>query len=148
MLAGLITFHWYRIVNRLSSPVLVFDDAWLALFAVSGAGKALAFDAGPVCGDAARHADRNRRRHDARCACEGNPTALRTELYAVATLIGAAVMVIGRMLHVPSYAAASAGAVLGFEVRFMAIRHGWQLPLARPFEESSAKTTVDRSEGR
>jgi uncharacterized membrane protein YeiH len=27
MLAGLITFHWYRIVNRLSSPVLVFDDA-------------------------------------------------------------------------------------------------------------------------
>src|SRR5438105_3537706 len=35
--AGLITFSWYRIINRLSSPVLVFDAAGLALFAVSGA---------------------------------------------------------------------------------------------------------------
>ena len=43
MLAGLITFYWYRIINRVSSPVLVFDAAGLALFAVSGAGKALAF---------------------------------------------------------------------------------------------------------
>jgi len=48
ILAGLITFYWYRIINRLSSPVLVFDAAGLALFAVSGAVKALAFHAGPV----------------------------------------------------------------------------------------------------
>ena len=48
MLAGLITFYGYRIINRLSSPVLVFDAAGLALFAVSGAGKALAFHAGPI----------------------------------------------------------------------------------------------------
>src|SRR5262249_26574622 len=48
MLAGLMTFYWYRIINRLSNPVLVFDAAGLALFAVSGAGKALAFHSGPV----------------------------------------------------------------------------------------------------
>jgi len=48
ILAGLITFYWYRIINRLSSPVLVFDAAGLALFAVSGASKALAFGIGPV----------------------------------------------------------------------------------------------------
>src|SRR5215468_9630228 len=48
MLAGLITFYWFPIINRLSSPVLVFDAAGLALFAVSGASKALAFDVGPV----------------------------------------------------------------------------------------------------
>jgi len=59
------------------------------------------------------------------------PTVLRTELYAVAALIGAAVVVIGRMLHVPSFAAASAGAVLCFGLRFMAMRRGWQLPIAR-----------------
>jgi uncharacterized membrane protein YeiH len=47
MLAGLATFYRHRIINRLSSPVLVFDAAGLALFAVSGAGKALAFNAGP-----------------------------------------------------------------------------------------------------
>ena len=48
ILAGLITFYWYGIINRLSSPVLVFDAAGLALFAIAGAGKALAFHAGPV----------------------------------------------------------------------------------------------------
>jgi uncharacterized membrane protein YeiH len=32
ILAGLITFFWYRIINRLSSPVLVFDAAdWRSL---------------------------------------------------------------------------------------------------------------------
>ena len=48
ILAGLLTFYWFRIINRLSSPVLVFDAAGLALFSVAGATKALAFDAGPV----------------------------------------------------------------------------------------------------
>lgn len=48
IVAGLITFYWFRIIDRLSSPVLVFDAAGLALFAVAGASKALAFHAGPV----------------------------------------------------------------------------------------------------
>src|SRR5919107_5381167 len=37
ILAGLVMFYWYRIISRLRSPVLVFDAAGLALFAVSGA---------------------------------------------------------------------------------------------------------------
>src|SRR5438270_47549 len=48
ILAGLITFCWSHIINRLSSPVLVFDAAGLSLFAVAGASKALAFHAGRV----------------------------------------------------------------------------------------------------
>jgi len=59
------------------------------------------------------------------------PTVLRTELYAVAALIGATVVVIGRMLHIPAGAAAGAGAILCFGLRLMAIRRGWQLPIAR-----------------
>jgi uncharacterized membrane protein YeiH len=39
ILAGLVTFCWYGITHRISSPVLVFDAAGLALFTVSGAGK-------------------------------------------------------------------------------------------------------------
>ena len=73
------------------------------------------------------------------------PTVLRTELYAVAALIGAVVVVIGRMLHLPSGATAATGAVLCFVLRFMAIRGGWQLPIARPLQES--ETNVDRSGG-
>jgi len=139
ILAGLITFYWYRIINRLSSPVLVFDAAGLALFAVSGAGKALAFHAGPVAavllgmltgigGGMMRD------------VLVGEiPTVLRTELYAIAALLGAAVMVVGRILHLPSSAAASAGAVLCFGIRFMAMRRGWHLPIARTPEQSSQK---------
>lgn len=130
MLAGLVTFYRYRIINRLSSPVLVFDAAGLALFAVSGAGKALAFSAGPyaatllgmltgIGGGMVRD------------VLVGEiPTVLRTELYAVAALIGAAVMVVGRMLHLATPVAATAGAVLCFGVRFIAMRQGWQLPTA------------------
>jgi uncharacterized membrane protein YeiH len=131
VLAGLITFYWHPIIDRLSSPVLLFDAAGLALFAVSGAAKALALDVAPVGamamgmltgigGGIARDV-----------LVRDIPIVLRTELYAVAALVGAAVVVIGRMLHVPTFAATSTGAVLCFGLRFMAMRRGWHLPIAR-----------------
>jgi uncharacterized membrane protein YeiH len=132
ILAGLITFYWYRIINRLSSPVLVFDAAGLALFAVSGAGKALAFHAGPVAATLLGMLTGIGGGMVRDVLVREIPTVLRTELYAVAALMGAAVVVMGRMLHVPSSAAAAAGAVLCFGLRFMAIQRGWQLPIARP----------------
>jgi len=145
ILAGLITFYWDRIINRLSSPVLVFDAAGLALFAVSGTGKALAFHAGPVAamllgmltgigGGMVRD-----------ILVREIPTVLRTELYAVAALTGAAVMVVGRALNLPSGAAASLGAVLCFALRFMAMRRGWQLPVARLPKQSASGTAADGS---
>jgi len=137
MLAGLITFYWYRIINRLSSPVLVFDAAGLALFAVSGAGKALAFHAGPVAATLLGMLTGIGGGMVRDVLVREIPTVLRTELYAVAALIGAVVVVVGRMLHVPSVAAATAGAVLCFGLRFIAMRRGWQLPIAPPPQGSS-----------
>jgi uncharacterized membrane protein YeiH len=145
MLAGLITFFWYRIINRLSSPVLVFDAAGLALFAVSGAGKALAFHAGPVAATLLGMLTGIGGGMVRDVLVREIPTVLRTELYAVAALIGAAVVVAGRMLHLPSGATAATGAVLCFGLRFMAIRRGWQLPIARPLKQS--ETNVTRSDG-
>ena len=106
---------------------------WRSLL-VSGAGKALAFHAGPyaatllgmltgIGGGMARDV-----------LVREIPTVLRTELYAIAALIGAAVMVVGRMLHLPTPVAAAGGAVLCFGLRFMAMRQGWQLPTANPQE--------------
>jgi len=130
MLAGVMTFAWYGGISRLKSPVLVFDAAGLGLFAVSGASKALAYHAGPVAavllgmltgigGGMVRD------------VLVGEiPTVLRTELYAVAALLGAAVVVAGSLLHVPSSAAAVAGALLCFGLRFIAMRRGWHLPEA------------------
>jgi uncharacterized membrane protein YeiH len=134
MLAGLTTFYWYRIINRLSSPVLVFDAAGLALFAVAGAGKALAFHAGPVAATLLGMLTGIGGGMVRDVLVREIPTVLRTELYAVAALIGAAVVVIGRMLHIPSSVAAVAGAILCFGLRFMAMRRGWQLPVAHPPE--------------
>ena len=68
LLAGVITFRWYSAVDRLRSPLLVFDAAGLALFAVSGAQKALVFGLNPVMASVARDGDRHRRRHGARCS--------------------------------------------------------------------------------
>src|SRR5919199_2355828 len=44
LLAGAVTFYWFSGIDRMRSSVLVFDGAGLALFAVSGTQKALAFD--------------------------------------------------------------------------------------------------------
>ncbi len=136
MLAGLLTFYWFPIINRLSSPVLVFDAAGLALFAVAGAGKALEFHAGPVAatllgmltgigGGIVRD-----------ILVIEIPNVLRTELYAVAALIGAGVMILGKTLHLRTSVAATSGAVLCFGLRFIAMRRGWQLPKASPPQKS------------
>jgi uncharacterized membrane protein YeiH len=136
MLAGLITFYWYQVISRLRSPVLVFDAAGLALFAVSGAGKALAFHAGPVAATLLGMLTGIGGGMVRDILVTEIPTVLRTELYAVAALIGAAVLVLGTMLQLPTWATAVTGALLCFGLRFIAMRRGWQLPIARPPEQS------------
>jgi uncharacterized membrane protein YeiH len=138
LVAGVITFYWYSGIDRLRSPVLVFDGAGLAVFAVSGAQKALAFGLAPVMaallgmltgigGGMARDV-----------LLAEVPTVLRSEIYAVAALTGAAVVVIGDRLHLPPVAATAAGAVLCFGLRLLAIRRGWHLPVAPEPEPSAA----------
>lgn len=132
ILAGLITFYWFRVISRLQSPVLVFDAAGLALFAVSGASKALAFHAGPVAATLLGMLTGIGGGMVRDVLVREIPTVLQTELYAVAALIGAAVVVIGSILHVSSTAAALIGAVLCFALRFVAMRRHWRLPIAQP----------------
>src|SRR5256885_2074951 len=65
---------------------------------------------------------------------------------AVAAVIGAAVLVPARMLHLPSAAAAAAGAVLCCGLRLVAMRRVWQLPIARSLKQPDPETSV-RSDG-
>ena len=136
VLAGLATFYWGSIIDRLRSSVQIFDAGGLALFAVSGALKALDFHLGPVTavllgmltgigGGMVRDV-----------LVAEVPAVLRGDVYAVAALAGAAVVVVGRMLQFPSAAVTIVGAVLCFGLRFMAIQRGWQLPVARQHERS------------
>ncbi len=86
VLAGLASFFWYPILDRLRNPVLVFDGAGLTLFTVSGTQKALVHGLDPVMagllgmligigGGMVRD-----------LLVAQIPTVLRAELYAVAAL--------------------------------------------------------------
>ena len=131
-LAGAITFRRHETIERLRNPVQLFDAAGLALFAVYGASKALAFGLSPVSatllgmlsgigGGIARD-----------LLVARTPVVLQAELYAVAALLGAGVVAVGHVLQLPQPPMLAIGALLCFGLRFMAIRHGWHLPVARP----------------
>ncbi len=128
--AGLLTFFCAPIIRRLRSSVLVLDAAGLALFAVSGTLKALAAGLNPVAamllgvltgvgGGMLRD-----------LLVSETPAVLRGELYASAALAGAAVVVLGHLLRVPTPTGAIVGAALCFILRYLAIRRGWRLPVA------------------
>jgi uncharacterized membrane protein YeiH len=48
LFAGVITFYFSPLIVRMSNAVLLFDAAGLALFAVAGASKALAYGLNPM----------------------------------------------------------------------------------------------------
>jgi Glycine transporter len=73
LLAGIVTFWRPSIIARLRSPVLICDAAGLALFAVAGTQKALAFGLKPDHGGTPRHADRDRRWDGPRFASSRDP---------------------------------------------------------------------------
>ncbi|MBZ6079106.1 trimeric intracellular cation channel family protein [Microvirga puerhi] len=130
VLAGLITFFWYAGVHRLRSPVLLFDAVGLSLFAVTGAQKAILFGLNPVMAALLGMLTGIGGGMTRDVLLAEIPQVLRSDLYAVAALVGAAVVVIGDRLGFSSGVSAPAGAALCFGLRFMAIRHGWHLPVA------------------
>jgi uncharacterized membrane protein YeiH len=132
LLAGIVTFWWRAIIDRLSNPVLLFDAAGLGLFAVAGTQKALSFGLNPVMAALLGMLTGIGGGMTRDVLLAQIPTVLRADFYAVAALAGAAVVVIGDLLHLPSTAATIAGAALCFGLRVMAIQRGWHLPLARP----------------
>ena len=131
VLAGVMTFAWFPVIHRLRSAVLVFDAAGLALFAVSGAQKALEFGLTPVMAALLGMLTGIGGGMTRDILVAEIPTVLRTELYAVAALLGAAVVVVGHVLQLPPTGVAIAGAVLCFGLRVVAIRRGWHLPAAK-----------------
>lgn len=140
LLAGLITFFWSCDVDKLRTPVLLFDAAGLALFAVAGTQKALTFGMNPVTaallgmltgigGGMLRDILQSE-----------IPTVLRADLYAVAALAAALVVIIGHMAQLPASACAFVGATVCFGLRLMAIRYGWHLPVARGEPRDSGRS--------
>jgi uncharacterized membrane protein YeiH len=130
LLAGVVTFMWHPRLERLHAPILIFDAAGLGLFSVSGTQKALAFGANPLVA-ALLGMLTGIGGGMLRDVLVGEiPTVLRKDLYALAALAGAGVVVAGPLLHLPPTAATIGGAALCFAIRLVAIRRGWALPTA------------------
>ena len=130
-LAGLVTFRWHGQVERLRNPVQLSDAVGLGLFAVVGASKALAAGVGPV-GSVLLGVLTGVGGGIVRDVLVAQvPAVLHRELYAVAALAGAILFVAAREAGVPQAPAAIAGAALCLAIRWLAIRHGWRLPVAR-----------------
>ncbi len=128
-LGGAVVFFLFSFVRRIPVPMItVLDAAGLSLFAVSGAGKALAYEIHPfvavlmgtitgVGGGTVRDV-----------LLGQIPTVLRAEIYAVAALVGAAVMVIGlRIKNSPTLMTALGGTVC-FVLRMVSVWEHWNLP--------------------
>jgi uncharacterized membrane protein YeiH len=144
LLAGVVIFFWHPSLRHLRNTVLVLDAAGLALFCVAGAQKALVFGVQPfmaallgmltgIGGGIARDV-----------LLSEIPAVMRAEVYAVAALAGATVVVVGDALGWPSTAMACAGALLCFILRLAAMRYDWHLPVARTGEAAGEEAVRDR----
>lgn len=129
--AGLFAFYWSSLIKKLKHPVRLLDAMGLALFAVAGTQKALSFGLSPVMaallgmltgigGGVARDVLLNE-----------IPAVLRSELYAVAALAGAATVVTGHLLNLPVMITTLCGGLICFGLRILAIRRSWNLPVAK-----------------
>lgn len=128
--AGTIVFFWSSLIEKLRNPVRMLDAMGLALFAVAGTEKALAFGLSPamaallgmltgIGGGVARDV-----------LLAEVPAVLRSDLYAVAALLGAGIVAGGSLLNLPVLVTALAGGLACFSLRVAAIRRGWRLPIA------------------
>lgn len=130
LVGGLIAFFWSPLAEKLRNPVRLLDAAGLAFFAVAGTQKALTFGLNPVMaallgmltgigGGIARD-----------LLLAEIPLVFRADVYAVAALAGAAVVVGGDLMHAPVLMSAASGGLVCFGLRIVAIRRGWRLPAA------------------
>lgn len=140
VVAGLLVFFWYPAVARLNNPVLWSDAVGLGFFAVAGTQKALEHGINPIMaaplgmltgigGGILRDV-----------LIVEIPIVLRADLYALAALAAAIVVVAGHLLHVSPIVSTIFGGVLCFALRYMAIRHGWHLPTTWPLRSQTPRT--------
>jgi uncharacterized membrane protein YeiH len=123
-------------LDRVRNSVLVFDALGLGFYSVIGAQKALAYGANAgmavllgvataVGGGVARDVLLNR-----------VPAILRTEIYALAALVGASIQVLGGFMGWSLFVTPWFAASVAIGIRLLALRYRWQLPTWQPAAHS------------
>jgi len=130
--AGLLVFFDFRQIVRWSRFVTAFDAAGLAIFTVTGTTIALAAALSPVPavllgmltgigGGALRDV----------LAAEV-PLVLRSEIYAVASLLGAIIVSLADQAQALGPSAEIIAALATFVLRMVSVWRGWKIPIAHP----------------
>ena len=130
--AGLLVFFDFHQIVKWSRFVTAFDAAGLAIFTVTGTTIALAAGLSPVPsallgmltgigGGALRDI----------LAAEV-PLVLRSEIYAVACLIGAIIIAVANQAQILGPPAEILAATATFALRMISVSRGWKIPIAHP----------------
>jgi uncharacterized membrane protein YeiH len=130
-MAGVVCFFASHGIERVQRSVSLFDAVGLSLFAVTGASKAVASGLGPaqavllgtisgIGGGMLRDV-----------LLRQVPTVLRSDLYAIPALAGAAVVAIAHRAGSDAGVYAVAGAGLCLVLRLVGMRYGVTVPIAR-----------------
>jgi uncharacterized membrane protein YeiH len=137
VIAAAIVFVWHPQVARARKLVLVLDAAGLGLFTVTATQKSLDFGLGwaaccvvgvitGIGGGLLRDV-----------LLRQIPVVLQREIYAVAALIGAVLVCLGRSLHQLHAPWLIATALVVFGVRLVALVRHWSAPTARNLEDQA-----------
>jgi uncharacterized membrane protein YeiH len=132
IVAGSLVVWGGALLDRLRNSVLVFDALGLGFYSVIGAQKALVYQANAgmavllgvataVGGGVVRDVLLNR-----------VPAIMRTEVYALAALVGASIQVFGELMGWSLFVTPWFAASIAIALRLLAMRYRWQLPTIQP----------------
>jgi uncharacterized membrane protein YeiH len=131
-LAGLLVFVDFRQIVKWHRFITVFDAAGLAIFTVTGTTIALGTGLSPpsaallgmltgIGGGALRD-----------LLAGEVPLVLRSEIYAVASLLGAVIITLANQAQVLGLAVEVLAAAATFALRVVSVWRGWRIPIAHP----------------
>jgi uncharacterized membrane protein YeiH len=129
--ASLLVFFFHPHLVRIRRFVLLLDAAGLGLFTATGTLKALDFGV-PFVGACILGMVTGIGGGLLRDLLTGEiPVVLRREIYALAALVGAVAVALGRRLGAPSLAMLLGAAALTCAIRITALLRDWSAPIAK-----------------
>ncbi len=131
-LAGFLVFLWYARFVHHGRFITAFDAVGLSIFTVTGTTIALNAGLGPapaallgmltgVGGGVLRD-----------ILAGEVPLILRSEIYAVASMIGAIIIIIASQIGYSGVLVEIIAAIATFTLRMVSVRRGWRIPIAMP----------------
>lgn len=130
LLSGVTVFFAHRWIEKVNRPVMVLDAIGLGFFAVSGCTKALEMGLAwlpalllgvvtAIGGGAVRDV-----------LVTEVPRVLREEVYALAAVLGAGLVILGHWLNLPPQPMAGVAILATVIFRLLSVKLGWRAPKA------------------